>query len=127
VFEVLIALQEPLCLAPCPFAPHLAESDNNNRINFQQYQLKEKRVQCFLSQEHRELKRQPAISDTWKTLQVVPAKLMRAFYFNGCALKELVVRYIVHHGNEVCGIFGPGILHFFFSHIPAISKGGMRQ
>lgn len=55
VFRVLTSLQEPLCLAPCPFVRHLAESDNNNRINFQQFQLKEKRVQCFLSQKHREL------------------------------------------------------------------------
>ena len=120
-------LSRSLSLAPHPFARHVAESDNNNKINFQQFQLKEKRVQCFLSQKHRELKCQLAISDTWKTLCSVPAKLMRVFYFNGCALKELVVRYIVHHGNEVWGIFGPGILYFFFSHIPAISKGETRQ
>lgn len=45
------------------------------------------------------------------------------FYFNGSTLKELVVRCIVHHGNEVWGCVGPGIL-YFFSLIPAISKGG---
>lgn len=56
-------------------------------------------------------------------------KADEGFYFNGCALKEPVVRYIVHHENEVWGIFGPGILFcfFFFSHILAISKGRMRQ
>lgn len=100
----------------CPFAQHLAEGENNNKINFQQFQLKEKRAQCFLSQKHRELKCQPAISDTWKILHSVPAKLVRVFYFNSCALKELVVRYIVHHGNEVWGIFGPGILYYFFTY-----------
>lgn len=113
-------------MAQCPFAQHLAESDNNNKINFQQLQLKGKGVQCFLSQKHRELECQPAISNTWKTLCSVPAKLMRAFYFNGCALKDLLVRYIVHHGNEVWDSFGPGTLVFvlFFGFFFTYLQGG---
>lgn len=112
----------------CPFTWHLAESDNNNKTNFQQLQLHEKRAQCFLTQKHRELRCHPAISDTWKTLCSVPENVMCCFfffmfYFNGSTLKELVVRCIVHHGNEVWGCVGPGIL-YFFSLIPAISKGG---
>lgn len=122
VFGILTSFQEPLCLALCPFAQHLAESDNNNKINFQQLKLREKGVQCFLSQKHRELECQPAISNTWKTLCSVPVKLM------SWALKDLLVRYIVHHGNEVWGTFGPGTLVLvfwgFFSHI---SKGEKRQ
>lgn len=98
----------------CPFAQHLAESDNNNKINFQQLQLKEKRVHCSLSQKHRELECQPAISNTWKTLCSLPAKLMKVFDFNGWALKGLLVRYIVHHGNEVWGSFGPDTLVLVF-------------
>lgn len=118
----------PLFGSRCPFTWHLAESDNNNKTNFQQLQLHEKRAQCFLTQKHRELRCHPAISDTWKTLCSVPENVMCCFfffmfYFNGSTLKELVVRCIVHHGNEVWGCVGPGIL-YFFSLIPAISKGG---
>lgn len=87
----------------------LAESDNN-KINFQQLQLKEKRAHCFLSEKHRELECQPVISNTWKTLCSLPAKLMKVFYFNGCALKGL----LVHHGNEVWGSFSPDTLGLVF-------------
>lgn len=93
----------------------LAESDNN-KINFQQLQLKEKRAHCFLSEKHRELECQPVISNTWKTLCSLPAKLMKVFYFNGCALKGL----LVHHGNEVWGSFSPdtlGLVFWGFFHI----------
>lgn len=51
VFEVLASCREPLCLALCPFARHLAGSDNNSKINFQQFQLKGKKSPVFLLSE----------------------------------------------------------------------------
>lgn len=71
----------PLFGSRCPFTWHLAESDNNNKTNFQQLQLHEKRAQCFLTQKHRELRCHPAISDTWKTLCSVPENVMCFFFF----------------------------------------------
>lgn len=118
-----------LVLALLPRAPLfvslccLAESDNNNKTNFQQSWWKEKRAQCFLA-EGWDVTRLSAIPGThctqcqqiWRGGVILMVALWKSWLLQSLYTMGMRCRVVW----VLCSVF-------FFSHIPAILKGGRRQ